>query len=114
MPIEEGGRKEPLCCCYCHETDEDYIIETARERLNLNKMDKDGKVTVTWYPQGGGKTSKTRCAVRPDEEGKADLVLTTKKAEKVESGSKQEQSGTSTFAGLCRVLVRLCARTNSA
>jgi hypothetical protein len=104
MPFEEGG-KQPLCCRYSDETDEDYILETVRERLNLDKLDKDGKVTVFWKPKGEGKTSKTRCAVWPDEEGEADMVFTTKVAEKAESGSKQEQLGTSILGGLCRILV---------
>jgi hypothetical protein len=111
MPFEEGG-KQPLCCHYSDETDEDYILETVRERLNLAKSDKDGKVTVFWKPQGGGKTSKTRCAVWPDEEGKADIVFTTKVTEKTESESKQEQLGTLILGELCRVLIRLCSRTN--
>jgi hypothetical protein len=111
MPFEDGD-KQPVCCHYSDETDEDYILETVRERLNLDKSEKDGKVIVFWKLKGEGKISKTRCAVRPDKDGEADMVFTTKVAEKTESGSKQEQLGTSILGGLCKVLVWFCGGTN--
>lgn len=45
------------------------FIEAAFERLNLKK-DEDGKVTIVWIPQGGGRASRTKCTVVPDWVGR--------------------------------------------
>jgi hypothetical protein len=89
---EDG--KQPLWSCHSDKTDEDYIIETIFERLNL-KRGRDGKVIVTWVPQEGGRTKRTKCAVLPDNEGLADMVFTTRTVEeKKEPGSKRQFLGT--------------------
>jgi hypothetical protein len=49
--------------------------------LNLKK-DEDGKGAVVWLLQGGGKTSWIKCTVVPDCDGLADMVFTTKAAER--------------------------------
>ena len=76
---------EPLWSCYSNESDESYIIETTCERLGLKK-DKEDKVIVTWRPRERGKSSRfsrTKCAVRPDEDGLADMVFTAQVEKKL-------------------------------
>lgn len=85
----------PLLCYFADEEEEHYIREIINERLALPK-DSDGKVNITFYPNGGGKTIMIKCGVRPD--GLADLVFATKvfeEAQREHPDDKSEISGKS-------------------
>lgn len=65
--------------CFSDDTDEDYIIQTVYDRLNIPKG-KDGKVSITYVPQHGETLCRSTFAVREDTEGQADMVFTRKRA----------------------------------
>jgi hypothetical protein len=85
----------PLLCHFADEEAEHYIREIIHERLGLPK-DSEGRVNLTFYPNGGGKTIMIKCSVRPD--GPADLVFGCKVFEETpgeDPDDKSEASGKS-------------------
>jgi hypothetical protein len=64
--------------CISDDTDEDYIIQTVYERLEIPKG-KDGKVGITYTPHKGDKTCRSTFAVREDVDGLADIVFARKR-----------------------------------
>lgn len=85
--------KIPLFTLQSDEADEHYIIETIRRRLDLRK-DKNGKVSFTCLPDGGKKTFEMHCHVKPDDEGEADIVFSTKMLEERKKEDSAQRSAT--------------------
>jgi hypothetical protein len=83
--------KIPLRFIYSDEADEHYILETIRTRLHLEK-DRHGKVSFTYLPDGGKKTFEMHCPVRPDDDGEADIVFSTKIVEEKKEESAQRSA----------------------